>query len=89
MLSNITPVKDVFSTVRAIITTIRVAFFYFVKIHRRLIERTQDSIDEPKDYFNLGLACNTACTALDLGLRGKRLSELSGPVLHAMGQLTM
>jgi len=88
MLSNTTPVKDVFGTVRAILTTIRVVSFYFAKIHHRLIERTQDSIIDEKDYFNLGLACNTVCTALDLGLRGKRVGELNGPVLNAMSQLT-
>ena len=40
------------------------------------------------DYVELGLACNTVCTALDRGLRGKRLSELSGSVLEGINQLT-
>ena len=41
------------------------------------------------DYLELGLTCNTVCTALDRGLKGKRLSELSGSVLDAISQLTM
>ena len=44
-------------------------------------------IDE-EDYVDLGLACKTVCAALDWGLKGKRLSELSGPVLDAISQLT-
>jgi len=41
-----------------------------------------------EDYVDLGLACNTICTALDRGLKGKRLSELGGSVLDAINQLT-
>jgi len=40
------------------------------------------------DYVDLGLTCNTVCTALDRGLKGKRLSELGGSVLDAIGHLT-
>ena len=41
------------------------------------------------DYVDFGLTCSTVCTALDRGLKGKRLSELSGSVLDAISQLTM
>ena len=40
------------------------------------------------DYVELGFACNAVCTALDRGLRGKRLNELSGSVLESISQLT-
>ena len=40
------------------------------------------------DYVDLGLACSTICTALDRGLKGKRLGELSGSVLDAISRLT-
>ena len=40
------------------------------------------------DYVDLGLTCNTVCTALDRGLQGKKLSELGGSVLDAINQLT-
>jgi len=41
-----------------------------------------------EDYVDLGLACNTICTALDRGLKGKRLSELGGSLVDAINQLT-
>ena len=41
-----------------------------------------------EDYVDLGLACNTVCTALDRALEGKRLSELGGSVVDAINQLT-
>ena len=40
------------------------------------------------DYVELGLACNNVCAALDRGLKGKRLDELSGSVREAITQLT-
>ena len=49
----------------------------------------QGSMANEVDYVELGLACNTVCTALDQGLKGKRLSELGGSVLEAISQLTM
>ena len=40
------------------------------------------------DYVELGFVCNTVCTALDRGLKGKELGDLSGSVLEAISQLT-
>ena len=40
------------------------------------------------DYVELGLACNTVCTALDRGLKRERFIELSGSVLDAINELT-
>ena len=40
------------------------------------------------DYVELGLACADVCTALDRGLKGKQLSELSISVRGAIAQLT-
>ena len=40
------------------------------------------------DYVELGLACTNVCKALDRGLNGRRLDELSGPVREAIVQLT-
>lgn len=40
------------------------------------------------EYVDLGFTCNTVCTALNRGLEGKRLCELSSSVLEAVGQLT-
>lgn len=40
------------------------------------------------DYVDLGLTCNAVCAALDRGLKEKRLSDLDGSVVDAIGQLT-
>jgi len=41
-----------------------------------------------RDYVDLGLACADVCGALDRGVSGKRLDELSRSVCEAIGQLT-
>ena len=40
------------------------------------------------DYMELGLACADVCKALDRGMRGRRVDELSQSVFEAIGQLT-
>lgn len=39
------------------------------------------------DYVELGLHCADICRALDLGVNGKNLEELSQSVCGAMAQL--
>ena len=41
-----------------------------------------------RDYVELGLYCADVCKALDRGMNGRRLDELSQSVRDAMGQLT-
>ena len=41
------------------------------------------------DYVELGLACADVCTALDRGLAGKRLNELSDSVYEEIKRLTV
>ena len=41
-----------------------------------------------EDYVDLGLSCVDVCKALERGMGGKRLDELSGPVRDAIDQLT-
>ena len=41
------------------------------------------------DYVELGLACAEVCTALDRGLKGKRLDNLGDSVYEAIKQLTL
>ena len=41
------------------------------------------------DYVDLGLACADVCSALDRGISGRQVGELSQPVFEAMGQLTL
>jgi len=40
------------------------------------------------DYIELGLSCADICTALDWGLNGRRVDELSQSVFVAIQQLT-
>ena len=40
------------------------------------------------DYVELGLTCVDVCTALDRGLNGKGLNELTNSVCEAINQLT-
>ena len=40
------------------------------------------------DYVELGLACANVCNALDRGMNGKNLDELTGSVCDAISQLT-
>ena len=48
----------------------------------------QDSMVNKTDYVELGLACADVCRALDRGLGGRRIDELSQTVFEAIGQLT-
>ena len=40
------------------------------------------------DFIELGLACADVGTALNRGVNGRRVDELSQSVLEAIGQLT-
>ena len=41
-----------------------------------------------QDFVDFGLACGNVFKALDRGLKGRRLGELSPSVLEAIGELT-
>jgi hypothetical protein len=41
------------------------------------------------DYVELGLFCADVCRALDRGISGKKLDELSQPVYDATNQLAL
>ena len=56
---------------------------------RSRFTRNQDSMINKTDYVELGLACADVCRALDRGMSGKRVDELSQSVFEAIGQLTM
>ena len=40
------------------------------------------------DYVELGIACINVCQALDRGMNGRELDDLSQPVREAIVQLT-
>ena len=41
-----------------------------------------------QDYIELGISCGDICQALDRGLNGRRLDDLSQSVIGAIGKLT-
>jgi len=49
---------------------------------------TQDKLVNRADCVKLGLACADVCTALDQGLKGKRLSDLNSSVREEINRLT-
>jgi hypothetical protein len=50
--------------------------------------RIQDSMVNELDYVELGLNCADICRALDRGMNGKRLDDLSQSMYEAINQLT-
>jgi len=42
-----------------------------------------------QEYVELGLCCSDICRALERGINGKKLNELSQSVCEAISQLTM
>ena len=49
----------------------------------------QESMTNAQDCVDLGLSCADVCKALNRGLKGRRLNELSQSVLEAIQQLIM
>jgi len=48
----------------------------------------QDSMANEEEYVEIGLHCTEICRALDRGMKGKGLDELSQSVFDAITQLT-
>ena len=86
-LASITPAKAAFGSVGVLLVMIKVSFLLFLLIGCRP-KCTQDAMTNQMDYVELGLACADVCTALDRGLNGKRLNDLSSSVCEAIKQLT-
>ena len=82
---GIPPAQVVFASASALLSMIRLH-----PTSRRQIatHTTQDTMANDRDYVELGRACGEVCQALDRGLKGKRLDELTQSVLGAVGQLT-
>ena len=55
-------------------------------VHSRFT-RNQESMANESDCVELGLACADACKALDRGMNGKTLDDLSQSVRDAIEQL--
>jgi len=52
------------------------------------LTRSQESMINTLDYVELGLFCSDICRALDRGMDGKKLDDLSQLVCDAINQLT-
>ena len=50
--------------------------------------RNQESMANESDCVDLGLACADVCKALDRGMKGKTLDDVSQSVRDAIEQLT-
>ena len=86
-ISSIAPAKAVFGTVSVLLTMVRVRLLPVIGCSK--LTRSQDSMANELDYVELGLSCAKICGALDRGLGGRRLEELSQSVCDAINQLTM
>jgi len=53
------------------------------------LTRSQDSMLNELDYISLGLFCADICGALEQGMDGKSLDDLSRSVRDAINQLTV
>jgi len=86
-ISSITPAKAVFGSVAILLTMIRVSFLLF---RHEIFQLTygQDSMANDMDYVELGLFCSDICKALERGMNGKKLEDLSQSVCDAINQLT-
>jgi len=85
--SSITPAKAAFGTVSILLTMIKVHLSYSAT-RRSRFTHIQDSVVNELDYVELGLSCTNICRALDRGLNGKKLDDLSQSVCDAINQLT-
>jgi len=86
--STILPAKAVFSSVTALLTSIRVWLLLFRKICSRFTP-SQDSMINEVDCVELGLSCADVCRMLDQGTNGKKQEEFSLPVYDAINQLAL
>ena len=50
---------------------------------------SQDTMANEQDYVDIGLSCADVCKALERGMGGKKLDDVSKSVCDAINQLTM
>ena len=86
-LSSITPAKAVFGSVAILLTMIKVSFLLICDTRYSKFTKNQDTMANEKDYVELGLSCADICQALDRGMNGKELDDLSKSVCDAINQL--
>lgn len=87
-ISSVTPAKAVLGSVSVLLTMIRARFFLSHMATSSRLTFIQDLIANDQDYVDLGLSCADICRALDRGINGKRLNDVSKSVREAIFQLT-
>ena len=83
---GVTPAKAVFGSVSVLLTMIKVNFSS-PTTGCSMLTYGQDSMLNKSDYVELGLACADVCKALERGMNGRRVDELSQSVHEATEQL--
>ena len=53
------------------------------------LTHSQDTMVNELDFVEVGLFCADICKALDRGINGKKLNDLSQSVCDAINQFTM
>ena len=86
--SSIPLANVVFATVTLLLTMIRVSVL-LPDARRPRLTHSQDSMANDMDFVELGLSCADICRALERGMDGKKMDDLSKSVCDAMNQLTM
>ena len=86
-ISTIAPAQAAFGSACALLTIIRVFFSCYAEMDFLLMS-LQDFMANEEDYVELGLHCAGICKAIDRGMSGKRLDDLSRSVCEAINQLT-
>ena len=85
--TNNTPINPVFGSVAVLLVMIRVGSFLSRNETFRLTH-CQDTMANKQDYVDLGLSCADVCKALERGMGGKKLDDVSKSVCDAINQLT-
>ena len=82
-----TPVNPIFGSVAILLVMIRVSSLPLTTRYSGLTH-SQNTVANEQDYVDLGLSCAAICEALERGMGGKKLEDLSKPVRDAINQLT-
>ena len=84
-ISSVTPAKAAFGTVGALLTMIKVCFHLRNEVFE--LTHSQESMVNELDYVELALSCADICRALERGIDGMKLDDLSQSVWDAINQL--
>lgn len=85
---GIPPAQAAFGITSALLTIIRVRPPLLWNYGLPLMTLIQDTMANKQDYVELGKTCANVCQALNRGLNGRQLDDLSQSVIEAIGQLT-